>query len=188
MAGVPSETVTVTAPRHSCLDYLPVTGTGPSATWAPATLLQKVEYYLCEGWTYFTSGVENIWDAIWGDVHSGFAWLSQRLSGLWSATKKIGTDAWQGVKNIGTAAGHAVQKAAKALHDDALEFYNWLKQKVGANAKWLLWGAAILAGVYFLPEILEGGLMAGDATASHYRKSFPRVGRRAARIYRKHRS
>ena len=127
------------------------------------TFLQKAAYYICRGENWLVTEAKNIGSDLWNFVRT-------TLDGLWAD-----------LKSLATGAGNVLRSAAKSIHDDALEFWTWLKEKAGAGAKWLLIGGAVLLGFWFLPEILEGGEAVGYAYSRKASRSYRRYRTRKAR-------
>lgn len=146
---LPSESVTVTAPRHSCLDILPVTGTGPNATWATPTILQRIEYALCVGATKMEDAALSAWHWLWNE-------LDALWNDLWGITKSVGGT----IVQWGRQAGKAIKNGAAALWNRTKQFFGWVENavkglsgKIGQVGTWLLIAGGIFLAVELSPAI-----------------------------------
>lgn len=165
-----TEVVTVTGPAHSCLDILPIIGTGNDAHWGTPTLLQSIEYNLCMGWT-------TLKDAAVSATH----WIWDHLKSLWNELWNIGSSVGSGIVNAGKWVGHTVASAAGKLWDATKSAVQWigdnlhriannLYDQFGALGNWILLAGALLVLYEVSPAINDLASNARRAPARRRRK------------------
>jgi len=141
------------APYDTCGPW-PIT----DKNFAPS-LLQRTQHALCEAET----AIAGAGASVGRDARATLDWLWERLQTLWGDVVTVGSRTWDAAKD-----------EAVALWHDTTDFLNWL---YGRLTTWGLWAAAIVLGLFFLPEILEGGAFVAGRTISsahsvkrHYRR------------------